>query len=133
MLYRGTRDGSGSSDFHSKCDGHSKTLTILKAKQTEFIFGGFATIDWESCEWPGKWKSDPNAFIFSLTNEDNSPRKMKIDPDKDDRAIYWHSRFGRIFGGGFCIANNANTTSGSFSNLDFAFPHLQYTNGTDEA
>jgi hypothetical protein len=23
LLYRGTRDGSGSRDFHSRCDGHS--------------------------------------------------------------------------------------------------------------
>jgi hypothetical protein len=28
LLYRGTRDGFGSDDFHSKCDGHSNTLTI---------------------------------------------------------------------------------------------------------
>jgi hypothetical protein len=32
LLYRGTRDGFGSDDFHSKCDGHSNTLTLLKAK-----------------------------------------------------------------------------------------------------
>ena len=31
LLYRGTRDGFDSNDFHSKCDGHSNTLTILKA------------------------------------------------------------------------------------------------------
>jgi len=28
LLYRATRDGFDSSDFHSKCDGHSNTLTI---------------------------------------------------------------------------------------------------------
>jgi len=33
LLYRGTRDGFGSYDFHSNCDGHSSTLTIFKAKQ----------------------------------------------------------------------------------------------------
>ncbi len=48
LLYRGTRDGFGTNDFHSKCDGHSNTLTILKAKESEFIFGGFATVSWES-------------------------------------------------------------------------------------
>jgi hypothetical protein len=41
LLYRGTRDGFGSDDFHSKCDGHSNTLTIIKAKESEFAFGGF--------------------------------------------------------------------------------------------
>ena len=33
LLYRGTRDGFGSDDFHSKCDGHSNTLTLLKPKE----------------------------------------------------------------------------------------------------
>jgi hypothetical protein len=30
LLYRGTRDGFDSNDFHSRCDGHANTLTILK-------------------------------------------------------------------------------------------------------
>jgi hypothetical protein len=47
LLYRGTRDGFGGRDFHSKCDGHSNTLTILKAKGSDFIFGGFTTVCWD--------------------------------------------------------------------------------------
>jgi hypothetical protein len=91
LLYRGTRDGFGAKDFHSKCDGHSNTLTILKAKESSYIFGGFTTVHWESST-NGKWKSYPNAFIFSLTNKDNKPVKMKIiDPNKHHRAIYCHS------------------------------------------
>jgi hypothetical protein len=43
LLYRGTRDGFGSDDFHSKCDSHSSTLTLLKAKGSSFIFGGYTT------------------------------------------------------------------------------------------
>jgi len=34
LLYRGSRDGFGASDFHEKCDGHSNTLTLVKAKAT---------------------------------------------------------------------------------------------------
>jgi hypothetical protein len=48
LLYRGTRDGFGSKDFHSKCDNHSKTLTLLKAKGSEFIFGAFTAVNWDS-------------------------------------------------------------------------------------
>ncbi len=40
LLYRGTRDGFGVKDVHSNCDGHSNTLTIFKAKQKSYIFGG---------------------------------------------------------------------------------------------
>jgi hypothetical protein len=50
LLYRGTRDGFGAKDFHSKCDGRSNTLTIVKAFGSEFIFGGF-TIRKFVCLW----------------------------------------------------------------------------------
>ncbi len=57
-------------EFHSKCDNHLNTLTRFNAKQSEFIFGGFTAVSWESYARVG-YKSDPNAFIFSLTNKDN--------------------------------------------------------------
>ena len=41
LLYRGSEDGFGSFDFHSECDGQSKTLTIIRAEGTSYIFGGF--------------------------------------------------------------------------------------------
>jgi hypothetical protein len=44
LLYRATRDGFGAKDFHSRCDGRANTLTIFKAKESEFIFGGFTTV-----------------------------------------------------------------------------------------
>jgi hypothetical protein len=134
LLYRGTRDGFGAKDFHSKCDGHSNTLTIVKAKGSEFIFGGFTSINWDSL---GRWrhKSDPNAFLFSLTNGDNRPLKIKIDPNQRQYAIYCDSEYGPLFGGGhdICIANNANTTMGSYSDLGYTYKHPRYANGTNEA
>ena len=88
LLYRATRDGFGAKDFHSKCDNHSNTLTIFKAKQSSNIFGGFTSVEWDSSNG---WKSDLNAFIFSLTNKDNKPVKMKIIPVYHVHAIYCHS------------------------------------------
>jgi hypothetical protein len=80
-------------------------------------------------------KSDLNAFIFSLTNKDNQPLKMKIHPNKDDGAIYCHSSCGPIFGGGFdiFISNNANKTMDGSSHLGFSYKHPQYAHGTNEA
>jgi hypothetical protein len=46
LLYRGSRDGFEPSDFHSRCDGKSPTLTVYKAKESSFIFGGFTTGVW---------------------------------------------------------------------------------------
>jgi hypothetical protein len=130
LLYRGTRDGFGSSDFHSKCDGHANTLTILKAKESKFIFGGFTTTDWDSSS---RWKSDPYAFIFSLTNRANKSIKMKIKLNEHHRAIDCDARDGPTFGCDIFIADNANTTNESHSNLGFTYKHPQYTLGTIEA
>ena len=133
LLYCGTRDGFGSHVFHSKCNGHANTLTILKAKGSKFIFGGFTTVYWDSPAL-GQWKSDPNAFIFSLTNNENKPLKMKIDSNQHEYAIQCNYRYGPIFGGcDIAIANNANTTMDSNSNLGDAYRHPQYAQGTNEA
>jgi hypothetical protein len=130
LLYRATRDGFGSDDFHSKCDGHYNTLTIFKAKQSSNIFGGFTTVMWDGSSG---WKSDPNAFVFSLTNKDNKPLKMNIYPNHHDHAIYCHSELGPTFGYDIFIADNANTTMDSNSDLGSAYEHPQYAEGTDEA
>ncbi len=95
LLYRGSRDGFLAKDFHEKCDGHSKTLTIFKAIESSFIFGGFTSAAWDSI---GQYKSDPTAFIFSLTNEDKQPFKSKIRPDYHDFAIYCSFDGGPSFG-----------------------------------
>jgi hypothetical protein len=130
LLYRATRDGFRSRDFHSKCDGHANTLTILKAKGSSFIFGGFTSVDWDSS---GKYKSDPNAFIFSLTNKDNLPLKMKVNSNEHQRAILCRSEYGAHFGYGFCMANNSNITMDSYSNLGLTYSHSQYAYETNEA
>jgi hypothetical protein len=133
LLYRGTSDGFRPCDFHSKCDGHSNILTILKANGSGFIFGAFTTAKWESCERPGKMKSDQKAFIFSLTNKDNKPVKMKVDPRRHETAIYCHSSIGPSFGGDIFIANNSNTAMNSYSKLGYSYSHPQYAQGANEA
>ena len=131
LLYRGTRDGFGAGVFHSRCDNHSNTLTLLKAKGSEFIFGGYTTVSWDGSRGP---KSDANAFIFSLTNKDNKPLKMKVDPNRPNRySIIRSPDFGPIFGNDIFIANNSNTTMDSRSNLGFTYRHPQYAFDTDEA
>jgi hypothetical protein len=126
LIYRGTRDGFGSKDFHSKCDGYSNTLTIVKAYGTSYIFGGFTSINWNSSFLP---KSDPNAFLFSLTNRDNIPSKMKQINTK--HSIFCFSVYGPIFGSGhdLYICNSANTRAGSFSKLGHSYQHPQPSEG----
>jgi hypothetical protein len=133
LLYRGTRDGFGSNIFHAKCDRHSNTLTIIKAKENSFIFGGYTTVAWKSSYGDSEWKSDPFAFIFSFTNKYNNPVKMKVHPYQHECAIYYHSECGPVFGYDLCIANNANTTMDSRSNLGYSYSHPQYSYNSNEA
>jgi hypothetical protein len=110
---------------NNKCDGHSSTLTILKAKESEFIFGGFATVSWESST-DGKWKSDPNAFIFSLNNGDKWPLKMKVKTNRHKNAFYCNSRWAPTVGNDISSAENDNNpTMDSYSNLGYAFKQPQ--------
>ena len=129
-MYRGTRDGFGAKAFHSKCDNKSHTLSICKAHDSSYIFGGFTTVKWDNSS---RDKSDANAFIFSLTNGDNKPLKMKVNPNKHHVAIRCSSNYGPSFGVDICIFNSANTTMDSFSYLGNICKHPQYEEETNEA
>jgi hypothetical protein len=132
LLYRGTRDGFGENDFHSKCDGHSNTLTLFKAKESSFIFGGFTSV---SCKLPGtsmvKSKLDANAFIFSLANKDNEP--IKMNSNRLQFAIRCNPEYCPTFGADIYVANTANTTMDNYSNLGLTYSHPQYAHGASEA
>ena len=58
---------------------------------------------------------------------------MKFNLERHQYAIYCDSSCGPSFGFDICIANNANTTMKSLSNLGFAYSHPQYSWGTNEA
>jgi hypothetical protein len=74
----------------------------------------------------------PNAFIFSLTNRDNKPIKIKVDPDYHDHAICCDTKYGPIFGYGpdILIGNKA---SDGYSNLGYSYSQPQYEFKTYEA
>ena len=131
QLFGATRDGFSAADFHSKCDGKSNTLTIIKSTNGN-VFGGFTTKPWSQI---GNYVNDPEAFIFSLINSKKTP--MKFDCKSPEYAIYCISTHGPTFGGGhdIHICNNSNTTQSSYSNLYHSYKNdqLNLTNGSEEA
>ena len=145
LLYRGTRDGFGSRDFHLKCDKHSNTLTIcktsqkkrsdseskLKAPEFAYICGGFTTVEWESTD---RWKHvpDPNAFVFSLTNKDNKPCKLSVNSNKYQYAVCCRSGSGPRFGDDIFIADESNLTMSS-SKLGETYKRPEHVKGQNEA
>jgi hypothetical protein len=60
---------------------------------------------------------------------------MKVNPNKHQRAIGCHSECGPTFGDGYDIriANNANITKDSHSELGSSYLHPEYAQGTIEA
>ena len=74
LLYRGTRDGMTSKDFHDKCDNKGKTICLFLNDKGN-IFGGYSSIPWTS---DGGDKTANDCFLFTLTNIYNTePTKFK--------------------------------------------------------
>ena len=89
LLYKGSRDGDGAADFHSRCDEAEKTLTIVEDNYGN-RFGGFTTQD-----WGGEYlqKKDDDAFIFSIDKN----KIYEVIPEQN--AIGCYPNFGPVFFG----------------------------------
>ncbi len=142
LKYRASRDGFSGPNFHTKCDGVSNTLTIIKTTNGN-IFGAFAEQAWTN----GSSVEDEEAFVISLINKENKPFKAMIS--STGPQIYYKGRIGYYiyalccnssngpcFGYdnrnstvGILIASDSNANQSSSSNFGYAFKH-HYPAGT---
>ena len=108
LIYKATIDSDFSKSFHSKCDDHAPTLTIIKIEEG-IRFGGYTTKTWNCNE---ECKKDDNAFLFSLDKRKKYPIKKGTEC-----AIYCNNDFGPTFGEGFdlCLCDNYMGVNGSYS------------------
>ena len=109
LIYRGTRDGSSSNDFHNKCDNKGETIILCK-NDKDNIFGGYTSYPWGQDE---KYYSSPDSFLFTLTNIYNI--NPTIFPSKNDKYdVYHNCNHGPVFGGGndLFIYNNFLNSGG---------------------
>ena len=129
LLYRGSKDGFGASDFHRQCDEAENTLTIIQSTEGN-IFGGFTRRAWSSNLG---WEPDIDSFLFSLVNKEDKPVLM---PSIDGRnAIFNNKKAGPCFGcaNDIFISDNSNANLNSYTNLGSSFRHPVYTFGSDNA
>lgn len=63
LLYRMTRDGLNASTCHSKIDNQGPTVTVVKSKETGRVFGGYASVAWNTSRGGTK---DENAFLYGF-------------------------------------------------------------------
>jgi hypothetical protein len=130
LLYRGSRDGFGAPEFHARCDGHARTVTLIRTTR-EFVFGGYTPCKWESGPPLGKFIADDGlrSFLFTVRNpHGTNPRKFPLKADRRSKAIFVDPGCGPTFGGGAeisvvsdCDKKGASSTKG-FGNA--------YTNDT---
>ena len=122
LLYRGTRDGSGSNIFHNKCDNQGPTICLIKNDKGN-IFGGYSSISWTSDN--GKFKNANDCFLFTLTNiHETTPTKY---PNANmNNSVFHHSKYGPTFGNGFDlhICDNYFNFNNSNSYLGNAYPDI---------
>ena len=113
LLFRASRDGYSSSNFHSKCDGRGNTLIIVKTTNRR-RFGGFTDLQWDQS---GNYKTGSNPFIFSLDEKEIYYSK------NGSNSIYCHSSYGPTFGGGhdFYICNSCNSSNSSYENMNNSY------------
>jgi hypothetical protein len=87
-LYSSYRDGDYATDFHSRCDGISPTLTVVQSNFGN-RFGGYTNSKWHSL---GEHvKGDGNNFIFSLDNKakyQNTDLNCGIFGQKDYSVLF---------------------------------------------
>lgn len=92
LLYRGTKDGMFSKNFHEKCDDKGPTITLFRNDKGN-IFGGYLPISWKS---QGEYINEERCFIFTLSNIYNI-QPTKFESLKNGKDVYFNTGHGPCF------------------------------------
>ena len=120
LIYKGSKNGDKSLNFHTKVDGIKNTLTLVKTKKG-IRFGGFTSEIWNQIG--GYGKCDPFAFCFSLE------LKKIYNCQKNQIAIFCSDGYGPYFKGTntiFGIYNNFFTQGGWCDYTTFAYSYGKF-------
>jgi TLD len=118
LIYKATRDGFGSSDFHRCCNNKGPTITVIQSKDGGYLFGAYTSVSWTSIE---NYVEDRNGpFLFTLTNPHAIP-PTKYPVKIAQYSIFDKNSYGPTFGGGadLHVCNNSQMNGDSY----FGFPH----------
>ena len=90
LLFRKTRDGSTSNDFHNKCDNKGITIIFIETTK-EYKFGGYTELEWDNTGY----NTNKSTFLFSFNNN------QKYIARNNNYSIYCGSDYGPRFGCGY--------------------------------
>ena len=106
LIYRISRDGALSRDFHDRCDGVKDTFTFIKSEGYNRVFGGYTSIPWTYLFGD---KKDEKAYIYSISDQ-------KIFPiETPDKALYMTGNTLTNFGCDIIIASLCDENKDSYS------------------
>jgi hypothetical protein len=128
LVYRGSRDGFGASDFHNKCNGCANTVTLIRSTKG-YVFGGFTPIAWDSSN-SDKADSSELSFLFTIKNP-RGEEFRRFSVINSSRAIGCWASSGPIFGDTYDIHvyNGCNATTSNFTSLGRAYANDTGMNG----
>src|SRR5688572_11290772 len=86
LLFRGSRDGFEPKKFHKFCDNKSRTVTVVKVKDSDEILGGYNPITWKS---DGSYGITKDSFIFSFKNNDSIENYVFSRVIDEKHALYY--------------------------------------------
>ena len=113
LIYRGTRDGPESKNFHNKCDNQGQTITLFKNNKG-YIFGGYSPISWGIRD---KCINNSDFFIFTLTNIHNT-KPTKFPSNNSGNNAYHGISLGPYF---YDIRTYSNIFENSYSNFPSSY------------
>ena len=108
LLFKATKDGDKSIDFHNKCDFMGATITIIKSENGR-RFGGYSSISWDKSK--ANYSTDGINFLFSLDT------LQLYKNTSGSNHTYHNESYGPTFGGGhdLYIANECMNNNSSYS------------------
>jgi hypothetical protein len=125
LIYKATRDGFSSDDFHRLCNNRGATLTLIQTrnrlymKKRDSIFGGYTTIPWSSQH---EFHRDPEAFLFLCTQNKLTRFNLRSN---DEIAVSHSVAAGPIFGlDDIYICHRADINNFSYSKFPYCYKDL---------
>lgn len=117
LVYRASRDGYTTKEFHKRCDTIGPNIVLVKTKDN-IRFGGFTNLNWapekvdeeKKDENTGK-KYDPDSFCFSLSTKSIYPHNLN-----KEEAIFCSKSVGPTFCDNIFGINNNFGIKGGFCN-----------------
>ncbi|CAB4438887.1 unnamed protein product [Rhizophagus irregularis] len=95
LIFRGSRNGFTTKTFHNICDNQSRTVTIIKVKDSNEILGGYNPIEWKR---GGVYAATYDSFIFSFDKNQSINNHILSRVLDSDFAVSNHTCRGPSFG-----------------------------------